>query len=382
MDSAPRILYVANVDWFFASHRLPLAKAVLERGADVTVAAADTGLGESLRRQGFRFVPLALSRKGTNPIGDLKLLRSLLRLYRETAPDLVHQITIKPILYGSIAARRTRPRAVVNAVSGLGYSFSSGHRARHIRPLVKMLYRIALRTEFSRTIFQNPDDQDDFVRMRLVAADRAVMIRGSGVDCAAFRPAPEPGAPATVILSGRMLVHKGVDIFVEAARLLGGSGNAIRFVLVGPVDPDHPAALGEEQIRSWVDQGLVEWWGNRSDMPEVLAQSHVVVLPSTVREGLPKALLEAAAAGRPVIASDLPGCREIVRHDVNGLLVPPGDSEALARAIERLVGSPETRTRFGTAGRGIVEREFAIEIVVKQTLDLYRSMLGGGWPPE
>jgi glycosyltransferase involved in cell wall biosynthesis len=300
-------------------------------------------------------------------------------MYRKMKPDLVHHVTIKPVIYGSLAARITGVKAVVNAITGLGFSFSDDGSAGILRPLAKTLYRLVLGFPRSCAVFQNPDDRDDFVRMKLIPLAQTALIRGSGVDCSRFRvTAPKEGAPI-VIFAGRMLWDKGVGIFIEASRILRATHPDARFVLVGAVDPANPATVSTEQIQDWTAEKAVEWWGERTDMPDVLSGACIVALPSTHREGLPKVLLEAAASGRPLVASDVPGCREIVRHEVNGLLVPPRDSQALASAFRRLLESPELRDKFGRAGREIVEQEFSQEIIVRQTLDLYHRMMGGAW---
>jgi glycosyltransferase involved in cell wall biosynthesis len=333
-------------------------------------------------REGFRFVPLPISRKSTNPLAEIRTLRSVFKVYRETQPDLVHHVTIKPIIYGSLAARLLHHRAVINAVSGLGYSFSPRGQMRAMQPLIKALYRLVLRNPGSCTVFQNPDDRDDFVGMGLVRKEQTVIIRGAGVDCSQFRPFPEPDGNPVVVLASRMLWDKGVGEFADAARLIRADRPQVRFVLVGDRDTENRAAVPLRQMDAWVAEGAVEWWGPRPDMPEVLRGAHIVVLPSSHREGLPKILLEAAACGRPVVATDVPGCREIARHEINGLLVPSHDPRALASAITRLLDSPQLRNQYGNAGREIVEREFSQQIVVEQTLALYGKMLGTCWPSK
>ncbi len=382
MGNPPTILIVVNVDWFFLSHRLPIADAARARGARVVIAAADTGRSAEVRESGFEFVHVPFSRKGRNPVAELHTLYRLIHVYRDIRPDLVHHVTIKPVIYGSLAARCTRPRAVINAVTGLGFSFSASRSAGTWRPLVKLFYRLALRFPAGCTLFQNPEDRDYFVKERMVESGRCALIRGSGVDCRRFRPTPEPAGLLTVMLPGRMLWDKGVGLFVEAARQVRSRRGDARLVLVGPIDDGNPSAIPEAQIRAWESEGIVEWWGNQPDMPGTLSRAHVVALPAIQREGLPKVLLEAAACARPLVAGDVPGCREIVRPEVNGILVPPGDCGALALALERLLNSAELRIRFGCAGRKIVEQEFAQEIVVSETLELYARMLGGAWWQE
>lgn len=371
--SALRILYVVNVDWFFLSHRLPLARAARARGADVYVAAADTGHAKRIRDEGFTFIPLPMSRKGTHPWEQARSVLFLLRLYRRLQPSLIHHVTIKPVLYGSVAARLAGTSAVVNAISGLGYVFSSDRGGGPLRALAEGVYRVALRR--GRTIFQNPEDRAQFVAAGMVRGEDTVLIRGSGADCARFAPRPIPPGPPVVALPSRMLWEKGVGTFVEAARLLRARGRSARFVLVGPTD-ENPTAVPEAQLRAWQEEGVVEWWGSRDDMPGVMAAASVVALPTYYKEGVPKVLLEAAASGRPIVTTDIPGCREVVHDGVNGFLIPPKDVAALADAIDRLLASPELRARLGAVGRERALAEFSEEIVVEQTMRLYDEVLG------
>lgn len=371
-----RLVITVNQDWFFLSHRLPIARAARDTGAEVVVVAGDSGRGPAIRAEGFDFIPLPISRKGLNPFEDLRTLWFLRRTYRQVRPDLVHHVTIKPVLYGSIAARLLGGIRVVNAVSGLGYAFTSRDaRARAVRPLVKALYRLALGYPASRTVFQNPDDLADFVEMRLVSRNRAILIRGSGVDCEQFHPREAPTGRPIVLMAARLLWDKGVSQFVEAARQVRKSDAAVRFVLVGEPDFGNPEAVAVAQIGAWVQEGAIEWWGRRDDMPEVLAKATVVVLPTMYGEGVPKILLEAAASGRAIVATDVRGCREIVKHGINGLLVPPGESVMLGDAIQRLLASPDLRAEYGRAGRGLAETEFAESLVVGQTLAVYEELL-------
>jgi glycosyltransferase involved in cell wall biosynthesis len=348
-------------------------------GLNVSVATIDTGCADQIRREGLDFIPLPMTVTGQNPLQELRVIAALVQMYRERQPDLVHHVSVKPILYGSLAARMVGGMAVVNAVSGLGYLFLGSMRARLLRPFIKSLYRLALRYRHSRTIFQNPDDRGLFVSARLLRAEQTVLIRGSGVNCATFVPRPEPDGIPVVMLPARILWHKGVGEFVEAARLIRRHDIPVRFVLVGDTHPGNPADVPPATLEAWVREGVVEWWGYRPDMHEVLHSATIVALPS-YGEGVPKVLLEAAACGKAVVTTDVPGCREIVRHDVNGLLVPVRNAPALADAIRLLLQSQPLRQEFGRAGRLIAEREFAEHLVIGQTLDVYRRLLGPKWP--
>lgn len=372
-----RLLFVSNSDFFFLSHRMGLARAAADAGADVFVATPETGRSAEIERAGLNFVPLRLSRRGANPIVELVTIAALLRIYRRLRPHIIHHLTIKPVVYGSIAARAVPDVRVVNAITGLGYVFTSNKAARVLRPLVRPLYRAALGHPRSLAIFQNPEDLSDFVQLRLVDAERAVLIRGSGVDCELFKPAPEPKGDPVVIFASRLIWDKGVGEFVEAARILRkGSAIPVRFVLVGAPDAGNPTAVSESRIREWVREGIVEWWGPSREMPEVLAQASIVALPTKYKEGIPKVLLEAAASGRPLVATDVRGCREIVHPNVNGILVPPGDAAELASAIRSLLENPGLRRRYGEAGRRLAVEEFSEEVVVGATLAVYGRLLG------
>jgi len=374
--SAPRLLYLVTEDWYFCSHRLPLAIAALSRGYDVTVATRVQRHAETIRGAGLKVVPLQWSRHGHNPCKELGALRQILSVYRRERPDIVHHVAVKPVLYGSIAARLTNTPAVVNAIAGLGYLESSNDlRARILGRIVDTGYHLLLDRPNSRLIVQNPDDVSTLVGRGVIDAGRVALIRGSGVDIGRFTPVPEPDGTPLVVLPARLLRDKGVMEFVEAAGKLRAEGIAARFALVGEPDPKHPAAISPADLERWQALGGVECWGWREDMVEVFQRCHLVCLPS-YREGLPKALLEAAACGRAIVTCDVPGCREVVRHEDNGLLVPPRNSAALAMALKRLLWDKALRLRMGQRSRERAVEEFSIERVVADTLGVYQGCLG------
>ncbi len=374
MRRSRKLLFVINNPDFFLSHRLPIAEAAREAGFTVEIAAPERPSAETIRRLGFRFHPVPLTRSSAAPLAEARALLALVRLFRRERPDLVHLVTIKPVLYGGLAARIAKVPRVVGALSGLGYVFiARGLKASVRRRLVEVAYRVAFGHGDTRVIFQNPDDRAQFLARRLLDAEDTVLIRGSGVDLAQFIATPEPEATAPVVLfASRLLLDKGVGEFAEASRILRARGIEARFVLAGELDPGNPTSLTKGQLDGWISEGLVEWWGHRTDMPQVFAQAHIVCLPS-YREGLPKVLIEAAAAGRAIVTSDVPGCREVVAHGDNGLLVPPRDARRLAEAIERLLVDPELRRRMGRRGRKRAEDEFSITTVIAQTLALYEG---------
>jgi len=376
MDERIKIIYFVTEDWYFWSHRLPIAKAALKEGYDVIVAAAVAEHGAKIKSEGLRLAPLSLNRSGKNPFKEFLSLLEIIRLYRTEKPDIVHHVALKPALYGAIAAFLTGVPATVNALAGLGHIFiDRGVKAWIMRFFVKAAFRLALKRKSAITIFQNSDDRGLLIKMKLVEPENAVMIKGSGVDISLFTPPQQelPGNETPIaLLSSRMLMTKGVGDFVEAARMLKERKVNVRMVLAGAPDPHNPASIPLSQLEKWDKEGAVEYWGFREQMAELLKQVSIVVLPSFYGEGVPLSLMEAVSAERPVVTYDVPGCREIVRHNVNGLLVPLRDIEALAGAIGLLINDSQLRRKMGAEGRRIVEEEFSEKIVVEKTMNLYK----------
>jgi glycosyltransferase involved in cell wall biosynthesis len=387
--SRPKAVVLVNVDFFFVSHRLPLGEALRDAGFEVIVAAGETNARRAIEAAGLRFEALPISRSGRSPVSEAKTMLSILRLYLREKPDVVHQVTIKPILYGSAAAQVARVPAIINEVSGLGFVFTDRNDAGAAAPKWKQTARGLARATYgkmlgaprSRAIFQNRDDRQTFVAGGFVKSENATLVRGAGVDIRRFQATPLPSGAPVFVLASRMLWDKGIGEFVEAARILRRRGVEARCVLVGPLDPDNPAAAPEADIRAFEDEGIVEWWGPKTpaEMPEVLARAHAVVLPS-YREGMPLVLAEAAASGRACIATDVPGCREIARDGVNGWLVPVRQAAGLAEAmIEAAQDRAELEAR-GARGRKLAEDEFALDRILRRTFDVYRELLGDRFP--
>ncbi|UVJ42788.1 glycosyltransferase family 4 protein [Pseudomonas sp. LS1212] len=367
-----RLLFIVNVDWFFLSHRLPLAIAAKEAGFEVHLAAAVTDRVQEIERHGIKVHPLNIDRRSANPMEAAKLLFDLFSLIRRVSPSVVHLVTIKPVLLGGLAARLARVPRVVAAISGLGFVFTArGGVARLRRLLVSSLYRLALSRNNVRVIFQNGDDQALLQRHTGIADAQVVRIRGSGVDLSAWTVQPLADGPPVVMMASRLLKDKGVVEFVEAARMLHGHRLA-RFVLVGSVDAGNPTSLRVEDLDAWVKEGAIEWWGQSSDMPAVLSMAHIVVLPS-YREGLPKGLIEAAASGRAVVTTDVPGCRDAIEPGVSGVLVEVRNPQALADGIRGLLGDPERIKAMGAAGRRLAEQSFDVREVIARHLALYEG---------
>ena len=365
-----KLLFVVTEDWYFVSHRLPLAVAAQAAGFDVAVATREGRKADVISSAGIRLIPFTLSRRGGNPLREVV---ALLRLYRREKPDLVHHVALKPVMFGTLAAWLARVPAQVNAVAGLGWLFTSSHGAvRLARPALRWMLARLLNQPHSLTIVQNPEDRALLERSGM-SSTRLRLIRGAGVNVGFFHPVMPPPEPVCIVLVARMLWDKGVGEFVEAARCLTEAGVNARFVLVGDPDPANPASVPESTLRGWHGQHGVEWWGQREDMPSVLQAAHIACLPSFYGEGLPKSLLEAAACGLPIVTTDTPGCREIVRDGVNGLLVPVRDAVALAAALEKLIGNTTLRRGMGEQSRVRVEAEFGLEAVIAQTLAVYRE---------
>lgn len=367
----PKLLFLITEDWYFCSHRLVLAREAKRRGYDVVVATRVERHRDQILSAGLKLIPITMERNGRNPWTEFLSICELVRIYRSERPDIVHHVAIKPVIYGSLAARISGVPNVVNAIAGMGYVFiSRSWKARVLRPFLKRAMGVLLNRPNARIILQNPDDFSMLVEAGIADPDRTDLIFGSGVDVGEFRFFPEPDGDTTVMMCSRMLWEKGVGEFVEAARILRSEKIQARFVLVGDIDTGNPGTVSRSQLEAWNDEGTVEWWGHRNDMPAVLAQAHIACLPS-YREGMPKSLIEASSCGRPIVTTDSPGCREIVKDGENGFLVPVRDSAALAAAIRKLLDDRPLRRRFGARGREFVMEKFSLEKVIDDTLAVY-----------
>jgi glycosyltransferase involved in cell wall biosynthesis len=285
----------------------------------------------------------------------------------------VHNIALKPVVLGSLAAQLAGIRNIVNAPVGMGYVFTSReNKARVLRPIVKALIRYVLGNKTRRVIIENRDDLENLVSGGFASHDSIALIKGAGVDVKTFAHRPEPTEPVKVIMVSRLLRDKGVQEFIDAAKIVRSKNGSVQFLLVGDIDDGNPTSMNSEAIASLAKSADVTWLGARTDIPELLAQSHIACLPS-YREGLPKSLIEAASVGRPIVTTDVPGCREVVTHMVNGLLVKPRDAQALSAAIEKLVNNPRLRKSMGEENRRKAEAEYANEIIINQTHRVYDS---------
>jgi glycosyltransferase involved in cell wall biosynthesis len=369
-NSPPKLLYFATEDWFVCSHWLPQIAGAKEAGFDVVVVTRTNKHADKIREHGARVIHFEISRRGTNVLRELGTVLRLIRIYRAERPDIAHHVAMKPMLYGSLAAHLTRVPRAVNWVAGMGWLFiSKSRRARLMQVVVRKIFGVLLRG--TEIIVENKDDRAIIAGLG-IAESHIHLVRGAGVDTAVYAPVPEPEGVPIVVLPARMLWDKGVREFVEAAALLRQRGVSARFVLVGDPDGENPASVPEAQLADWQRQGVVECWGRREDIPQVLARSNIVCLPS-YREGLPKSLLEAASSGRAIVTTDVPGCREVVRDGDNGILVEARNSKALADGLQRLLVDPVLRQRMGQRGRERVMSEFSQEIVVSRVMSVYRG---------
>ena len=386
-----KIALVSNTDFSLYNFRMGIIEVLLKKGYSVHIVCPYGRYVEKLKKKGVHYSPIDVDRKGTNPIKDLKLLWQLYRIFKREKFDVVHSFTIKPNIYGNIAAKLAEVPVIINSVTGLGYVFTEkGLRNNVLGWIVVGLYKIAFKFS-SKVIFLNIDDLELFKRYKIINKDKAVLIKSEGVNTEKFSPQninktgienlynelkiSQHRPSAIVTLITRLIWHKGIREFVEAARILKGKYPDTLFLLVGPIDKGNPAAVSKDYIEKAEKGGVVKYIGSRDDIRETLYISDVVTLPS-YREGIPKVLLEAMSMEKPIITTDTTGCREVVEEGKNGFLVPAKNSKALAEAIERLIENKELRKRFGKYGREKVLREFDERIVVKKTIKVYEEAKG------
>ena len=368
-----RILYVVTEDWYFLSHRLPMARAARAAGYEVHVATRLNSGKAAIEAEGFTPHPLSWLRGSLSLWHSLKDVAELRKLLRNLKPNILHNVSLKPVLLGSVASLGLSSIAVVNSLTGLGTLFIGNHGASgRTRSAVRAALAYLLKRRNSRTIVQNPDDRKFVLELGVPEAS-VVIIPGSGVDTAQFTPLPEPPPPITAAYVGRMLADKGVLTLIQAFSLATSRGVQLQLLLAGDTDKENPGSLAPEQLREFASAFGIHWLGYVTDIREVWAKAHFAVLASR-REGLPKGLLEAAACGRPMVATDTPGCREIAIRNETALTVPVDDAPALAEAMTKMAGDAAMRARFGKASRALVEVKFSADAVGRETVELYQSL--------
>lgn len=383
-----KFMFFANTDWYLYNFRLSTALHLKRQGADVVMVSPPGTYGDRFAEHGIRWLTLPMQRASLNPAREAITLRHMVRVLAAERPDLLHNFTVKCAVYGAIAARIAKVPAVVNAVAGLGYVFTSDAvMARTLRPVVKVLMRGTLGGANSRLILQNPDDADAFVNGNLVPEDRIRLIRSSGVDTTRFAPPRVAGRaqhkPLRVLLAARLLWEKGVQEFIDAAALVRGRGCEMEFLLAGTPDPGNPRSVDARHVQAWVRKGLVTWLGHVEDMPALLRSVDVMALPSYYREGVPKCLIEGAASGLALITTNLPGCREVVtEHGVDGLHAQPRDPASLAELLLKLDADRTLLRRLGESARCRAVSDFDERLVIERTVEVYKELLRPGWLPD
>jgi glycosyltransferase involved in cell wall biosynthesis len=372
----PKLLFLVTEDWYFCSHRLPVARAARDAGFTVLVATRVREHGAAILAEGFALRPIAWKRRRDGFFGHLRALGEIVRLYRSERPDILYHVALKPVLFGGLAARiafrRDDAPVLVSAIMGLGIGF--GATAARWR---KVVLGWALKRAVGRGYVITQNSEDRLVLLRLgLDMTRMSVIPGSGVDTEHFVPLPEPGGPGiAAALVGRMLKSKGVVDAVAAVRRLRAEGLAVELFLAGAPDPDSRDSLSEAELTELAREPGIEWLGHVGDVRDVWARAAIALLPSSYGEGLPKSLLEAAACGRPIVASDIPGCREAFDPGTTGLVVPVHDVAALAHAIAALAGDPALRRQMGEAGRALAVSAFAEGMIARETMTIYRAAL-------
>lgn len=375
MEKLKRIFFVANVDWFFISHRLPLAVHALQQGYEVYLLTANTGRKQELEKLGIHFIDIPFRRSGNNPFHELKCIFQLHKHYRHYRPDIIHHITLKAALLGSLAAKLSGRKHVINAISGLGYNFTDG-RNGGLQKIIKLLLRISLRSKSFSFILQNPDDVKMIGQLNLVPSGNIHLIKGSGVDLQEYNYTPPRDKNClNILFPARILLDKGVMEFIEAAKSVRAKAQGkAKFILAGDCDKENLAVLKEKDLCLLLETDYIEWIGFQKNMLPLYQTSDIVVLPS-YREGLPKSLIEACAVGRPIITTDVPGCRECVIPDYNGFLIPAKKTGELAEALLKLIENAELRHQFGLHSRKLAEKEFSINTVIEKTFQIYDTYL-------
>jgi glycosyltransferase involved in cell wall biosynthesis len=375
MTKRKKLLFLVTEDWYFCSHRLALAKAAQQAGFAVSVLTRVNKHGDVIQNADVDLIPLKMVRGGVNPLFEFAALRQIWLTYRQIKPDIVHHVALKPVLYGGLVALFMPDIKIVNLLAGLGSVFSSRTWTAYIlRPLFKKLFQVLFKRTHSLTIVQNQEDYDFLSYDLQVPVTQLRLIKGSGVDTERFYPAQEPVGSVQMALVSRLLWDKGIGEYVAAVRQLKQKGLVFNAFLVGKPDAENMASIATEQLHAWQAEGVVQCLGYVEDVALFWNKTHIAVLPS-YREGLPKSLLEAAAAGKPIVTTDTSGCKEIVEEGVNGFLVPVRTVKELANALEKLILDAALRKKMGAAGRKKVEQAFSNDFILAQTLSVYRELV-------
>jgi glycosyltransferase involved in cell wall biosynthesis len=371
-----RVLFIVNAEWYFCLHWLPLAIGMVKNGYEIILASSDEkGERKNIEEAGIKFIEMPFQRQSINPIREIKSFIEIIRIIKQTRPNIVHNITIKPVILGTLASRILSMPFIVNSITGLGYTFiRPGLFGLLLRNVIKFIYRILFKRKRLMVTFQNSDDRRLLYSNRRSFPKSAIVIKGVGVNTTKYKLTPIPVDSNIVILASRLLWDKGVREFVEAAKYLHEKNVNVQMALVGEPDEKNPQSVSVDILNEWRKEKYIEWWGFQKNMPEVINKASIVVLPS-YREGLPTILIEAASVGRPLIATDVPGCNEVVKNGVNGFLVPVKTHIELAKTIHKLIIDPILMDTMGDNSRRIALNEFDFNIILQQHLELYKSSL-------
>lgn len=369
------LFIVVNVDWFFLSHRKEIALAAQNTGYDVTIITCNTGKKQDIEKLGLKVIDLPMDRTSTNLLKELKTFLFLFNLYRKKKPSVVHHVGLKVVLIGGLAARFAKVKGIVNAISGLGISFSQENINSLSTRLLILVLRFSHKIKNLKVIFQNNEDRAIFIENKIIRKNQAELTNGSGIDLTDFTYTPEPTTgKIKIIITARMIIEKGILVLIEAANLLKDEyEEKIQFILCGGLDVN-PYALKKEELDSMCDGKYISWLGNRNDIKKQLMNSHIVAFPSYYKEGLPKSLIEACAIGRPIVTTNSVGCKDVVKDGINGFLVPIKDSKALAEKLKILINNKDLRKEMGKNSRSIAENNFSIDQVIDKHLQIYSQL--------
>ncbi|MGE4519498.1 MAG: glycosyltransferase family 4 protein [Desulfobacteraceae bacterium] len=372
-----KIIYFVSEDWYFCSHRLPIARAAKKSGFEVVVVTNVDKHEKIITSEGFRLIPIKLNRRGKNPLKELNIIFNLIRIFKKEKPDIVHNVALKPVIYGSVAAFFSPKSYVVNALAGLGYIFSGNNFfSSFSRSVFIGIYKLIFFNKKTIGLFQNPEDKNIFISKKILPKERTELIKGSGVDVKQYEHKEDSEETyMKILIASRMLWSKGIGDLIKASHILAQKKIKFKTIIVGKPDTCNPDSIPLEKLEEWSKLPYVEYLGYQSQMHKIIKNSNIIALPTTYGEGVPKFLIEAASSGRPIVTNNEPGCKEIVKNGVNGFLVPAKNIEKLADALELLILNRDLRLKFGKAGRKIVENEFSEEIVIEKTLNLYKSLL-------
>ncbi len=369
MQNRKKILYVVNVDWFFISHRLPIAIEAKKRNYDIYVATKLTKYKEKLIAQGFKVHDLKLNRKSENPLEIIYSLFNLLKIIYKVNPDIIHAITIKPILLSGLAGFLFKKIKFIYAISGLGFTFSSkGLKSEIRRFLILSFYRIILINKNFKIIFQNKSDMNQISKVTFLNSQNSFIINGSGINLKEFKPSEFNKNNFNVLLASRLLYSKGIKDFIDASKLVTGAS----FSIAGSFDLENKDCIPEDIFYKWIDDSNVKYLGDVKNMSQLINKNNIIVLPSFYGEGLPKILIEASACGRAIITTNNPGCRDAIENNITGILIPPQDANALAKAIQKLVNNPRLCKKMGRKGRLLAEKKYDINKIVEKHLYIYQ----------